>query len=135
MKQALSLLLLCSLPLLGACRATPNTGGIHSSDAPAAVPGGDREVEACISLSNIQLTRKGSFTQVQLDVNNTCSAALDAQVRVHTFDRLGKALPDGVSGWISLSLKPGGTRTLLFDGLPQACESWTLIARKRRGDS
>lgn len=132
MNRTSALLIAISLLLAGACRTSGTAADSQAdSSAPAAAAGGDRAVEACLTLTDTVLERKGGHALIRCTITNTSTDTLDAEVRVQTFDGSGKQLAGGASAWTSLKLKAGARQTMQFEGLPQGTESWTLIARKR----
>ncbi|MFM7281563.1 MAG: hypothetical protein ACKO32_07280 [Planctomycetia bacterium] len=132
MKSMFPLVIAFFLLPLGACRsaARPAAGSTGES-APSAAPGGDREVEACLAMTDTLLERKASGTHLKFQLSNTCSSKLEAEVCVQCFDASGAPLASGRTQWVVISLAAGARRALQFEGLPKLTESWTLVARKR----
>ncbi|MEY2784449.1 MAG: hypothetical protein RL277_653 [Planctomycetota bacterium] len=136
MKSIFPFLIAFFLLPLGACRsaARPSADSADAgaaSAAPSAAPGGDREVEGCLAMTDTRLERKPAGTQLEFQLSNTCSGKLDAEVCVQCFDASGAPLAAGRTQWVAISLAAGARRALRFEGLPKLTESWTLIARKR----
>lgn len=127
MKALIFLALVLPLAVLSSCRSTRAS----DTSAPSAGQGGERDVEAWLSLTDTRMERKAGSVALGLTITNRSERKLEAEVAVQCFDRVGAPIAGGISNWTPIQLAAGGKRALLIEGLPVNTESWTLMARRR----